>query len=243
MAFVNAIGLNLLCWFKMINMFRKWKIPPALDFGWQMKTLTSAETNFTIDPDGVYKMTIAHDLIKGVTPDMLLWWFKNIGGTMTYQGKTYAKYRVWHPKDHIHWSLEKSKSRNDIGVGAHFRIVEAFGRNPKQLVDSTEVVEKLDKTGIRLVRRIAGIEVFSLEHQFIPAGQNTNYKSQMIVGTNHKLFKRIFNGYIRPFIFTEAMAKAWLLHNIEEVGNFEFFLPELYAENTNKGQLKRLTQT
>lgn len=212
-------------------MFRKWKLPPELDFGWQLKTLASAKTNFKIDTDGVYRLTIEHELIKGVTPQMLLWWFKNIGGNMTYKGKTYSRYQVWHPKDHIHWSLEKSKFDGEIGVGSYFRIVEAFGRNPKQLIDSTEVVEKLDETGIRLVRRIVGIEVFSLEHQFISAGQNTYYKSQMIVGTNHKLFKTFFNSFIRPFLFTEAMAKAWLLHNIEEVGNFEFFLPEIYEVN------------
>lgn len=212
----------------MINRLRKWKIQPALDFGWRMKTLASAKTSFVIDVDGVYKMTIEHDVIHGVTPSMLLWWFKNIGGTMTYHGKTYSKYRVWHPKDHIHWSHKKSKSNEEVGVGSRFRIVEAFGRNPKQLIDSTELVEKLDETGIRLVKRICGIEVFSLEHQFIAAGQDTIYKTKMRVGTNHKLFKTIFNGLIRPLIFTEAMAKAWLLHNIEEVGNFELFLPALY---------------
>ncbi len=34
---------------------------------------------------------------------------------------------------------------------------------------------------------------------------------------------------IRPMIFGDLMCPAWLRHNVEEVGNFELFLPELYA--------------
>jgi len=30
-------------------------------------------------------------------------------------------------------------------------------------------------------------------------------------------------------IFSDLMGPAWLRHNVEEVGNFERFLPELYA--------------
>ena len=30
-------------------------------------------------------------------------------------------------------------------------------------------------------------------------------------------------------VYTEAMARVWLKHNVEEVGNFEFFLPALHA--------------
>jgi hypothetical protein len=30
-------------------------------------------------------------------------------------------------------------------------------------------------------------------------------------------------------VFDEARGRAWITHNIEEVGNFETFLPKLYA--------------
>jgi len=33
-------------------------------------------------------------------------------------------------------------------------------------------------------------------------------------------------------LFPDDKARAWLRHNVEEVGNFEFFLPALYAEET-----------
>ncbi len=216
------------------HLLHNWTLPPERNFGWEMKPLESAKTNFTIEKDGVFKLKIEHDIVCGITPKMLLWWFQNIGGEMTYQGKTYPKYLVWHPKDHIHWSLVNNSSDMKIGIGSYFRIVEALGRNPKYLIDSIEFVMKLDETGIKLIKKIGGTEVFSLQHDFIQDRDNTIYTSQMIVGTSKKLVGKIFNSSIRPLFFNEEMAKAWLNHNIEEVGNFEFFLPELYAEEMKK---------
>jgi hypothetical protein len=224
----------------LTNLFNKWALPPERDFGWKMKPLESAKTDFTIDEDGVFKLTIEHDSICGVTPQMLFWWFNNLSGDMTYKGKLYPKYLVWHPKDHIHWNLiKKTDSKNKIV--SCFRIVEAFNRNMNFLVDSTELVEKLDVTGIRLVKRMGATEIFSLQHDFIPDGCNTIYKSQMIVGFNKKLLGTFFNNCIRPFFFTKEMATAWLQHNVEEVGNFEFFFPELYYEEMNR-MVKRQRQ-
>lgn len=215
----------------LTKLYTKWTLPPERDFGWNMKTLASAKTNFLIDKNNVFHLTIEHDILRGVTPKMLCWWFQNIDGEMTYQGKTYPKYLVWHPKDHIHWRLTKSSANNKIEPGSYFRIVEAFDRNMKLLIDSIELVEKLDETGIRLTRKIGKIEVFSLQHDFIKDGNNTIYKSKMIIGTSNAFWSTIFNSYIRPLFFTPEMGTAWLKHNIEEVGNFEFFLPELYGNN------------
>ncbi|SKB64263.1 hypothetical protein [Daejeonella lutea] len=220
----------------LTKLLNNWTLPPERNFGWKMKSLDSAKTNFTIDRNGVFHLTIEHDIIAGVRPKMLLWWFQNIGGDMVYQGQTYPKYLVWHPKDHIHWSSSDQSANTKAGPGSTFRIVEAFDRNMNWLVDSTERVEKLDETGIRLVKKIGRIEVFSLQHYFLAAGNNTIYKSKMTIGTDRTLGK-IFNHLIRPFLFTKEMANAWLKHNIEEVGNFEFFLPELYQKEVDRGAI------
>ncbi len=213
-----------------MHLLSKWTLPPERDFGWKMKPLQSAGTSFTRGSNGVFTLTIEHDIIRGVTPKMLLWWFKNIGGEMIYKGNTYPRYLVWHPKDHIHWCLAGKTADRKVGEGSYFRIVEAFGQNMKFLVDSTELVEKLDETGVRLVKRIGKTEIFSLQHDFMQDGQNTVYRSKMMIGVEKKPFHAIFNSCIRPLFFTEEMATAWLKHNVEEVGNFEFFLPELYEK-------------
>ncbi|MGV3538681.1 MAG: DAPG hydrolase family protein [Rufibacter sp.] len=201
-----------------------------------MKPLSSAKTTFSVLPQGSYEMTIAHDIIKEVSPQMLEWWFRNIGGTMEINNTIYPKYRVWHPVDHIHWELVNYSIDGTVGVGSRFRIVEAFGADRKKMVDSVEDVEKLDITGIRLTRSVLGKQIFSLEHWFEPHALGAQYFSRMQVGAESAFGKFFFQPLIRPFIFTREMAQAWLLHNIEEVGNFEFFLPRLYSRSTEKGE-------
>jgi hypothetical protein len=208
-----------------------------LDFGWKMKDVSSAVTDFQITKANVYHLHIGHELIRGVTPKMLYWWFTHIGGDMDYNGKRCPRYRVWHPLDHAEWNLAKNeRTDGTIGVGSYFHIVEYFGRNPKFGVNSVERVEKLDETGIRLVVKILGVQVFSLEHWFSPSGDcDTNYRSHMVVGSETPFGKYFYNPIVRPFFFSVPMGIAWLRHNVEEVGNFEFFLPELYArENPEK---------
>jgi hypothetical protein len=47
------------------------------------------------------------------------------------------------------------------------------------------------------------------------------------------LVGRLINPLIRRFAFDEARGRAWIKHNIEEVGNFESFLPRLYASEAS----------
>jgi hypothetical protein len=143
-------------------------------------------------------------------------------------GRTYSRYRVWHPRDHIDWQLVGGDPGR-VGVGAKFRIVEAFGRNPDHLVDSVETVTKLDETGIRLERHLLKSEIFSLEHWFEPADGGTRYRSRMELGAETPFGRLLFNRLIRPMFFSDEMGQAWLKHNVEEVGNFERFLPALHA--------------
>ncbi|MBO0930260.1 DAPG hydrolase family protein [Fibrella aquatilis] len=206
------------------------QLPPPLPIQWAMKPLTSARTAFRILPFGSYELTIEHDLIRGVTPAMLLWWFRHIGGTMTYQGDAYPRYRVWHPLDHVCWSMTNPGPDGTAQVGSRFRIVEAFGRNTAHYVDSVETVVKLDVEGIRLVRQEVGQEVFSLQHWFEAAPGGTLYRSRMQVGAESAFGKYVLNPLLHRFLFSRDMGHAWLKHNIEEVGNFEHFLPQLYME-------------
>jgi hypothetical protein len=201
-----------------------------LPFNWVMKPLDSAQTAFYILPNGSYELTIRHDLIRNVTPQMLGWWFRHIGGTMIFRGRTYNRYRVWHPLDHIHWSMTNPGPDGAAQLGSRFRIVEAFGGDSRFRVDSTETVVKLDDTGIRLVRRELGQEIFSLEHWFEAAPGGIYYRSRMQVGVENRLGRYVLNRIIHRWLFTRQMGYAWLKHNVEEVGNFEFFLPELYAQ-------------
>jgi hypothetical protein len=204
-------------------------IPAERPHAGPMKSVATARTTQSILPTGQLELTIEHDTVRGVTPTMLRWWFENLGQTMNLQGKTYPRYLLWHPRDHIHWELAAKSPTGDTGQGARFRIVEAFAANPAYYVDSTEWVEKLSEEGIALVRRIAGIEVFRLEHKFGVTPPGASYRSRMIVGAAVGLARLPFNYLVRPRLFPDRMGTAWLTHNVEEVSMFESILPPLYA--------------
>lgn len=193
-----------------------------------MKPVTSAVTEQLVLPNGQLHLTIQHDTISDVTPTMLRWWFETLGQTMTFAGETYPRYLLWHPRDHIHWELVAKSPTGGTGQGARFRIVEAFAANPDYSVDSTEYVEKLDEEGISLVRHVAGVEIFRLEHQFGEVPMGASYRSRMTVGVASGPFRRIFNSVVRPKIFSDSMGPAWLTHNVEEVSMLENILPSLY---------------
>lgn len=194
-----------------------------------MKAVSTAKTTQSIRPSGQLELTIEHDVIRGVTPKMLRWWFETLGQTMAYQGQIYPRYLLWHPLDHIHWELAAPGPGGGTGQGASFRIVEAFAANPEFYVDSTEYVEKLDDEGISLVRRELGSEIFRLEHRFGTSPEGATYRSRMVVGAATGFVRPLFNRLIRPRIFSDAMGTAWLTHNVEEVSMFEHILPPLYA--------------
>jgi DAPG hydrolase PhiG domain len=210
----------------------KWEIPGLREFNRQMKTIDSAITAVSKDGFGALHMYIQHDVIKGVTPEMLEWWFRNIGGEMEYQGKIYPKYLVWHPFDHIHWGLVNHLPGNAAGVGSKFHIVEAFGADTKMLIDVKEEVIKLDKTGIVLSAKRLGIEISNLNHQFIAVANGTKYISHLKIGSSTLPGKFFINPLIRRFVFNAKKGKAWIKHNVEEVGNFELFLSDLYKNNS-----------
>ncbi len=211
---------------------RRLPLPEPLPLLGPMRELDESRVSMTELPNRRLRLTIDHEPLKGVTPQMLLWWFQNIGGSMTYLGETHSRYRVWHPLDHIHWELKRTAPDGTVGEGARFRIVEMMGRDDRFYIDTIDRVEKLDLTGIRLVLRIAGAQFFQLEHTWSRADGATHYTSVMDIGGRSALGRPI-NAYLRNNVFGPGMGRAWLRHNVEEVGYLEQFLPDLYRANAS----------
>lgn len=203
-------------------------MPPPRRLPWPLKPVSSAETALGYDGHGRMVMTIAHELLAGLTPDMVEWWFRNIGGEMEIEGQILDRYLAWHPFDHIRWELANSRPAGGVGVGSRFRIVEAFAADPRFYVDITDTVTRLDASGITLVGAIAGIEITRLDHDFVATDGGTLYRSTLRVGTGAPLLRRIANPLIHRLAFPEAMGRAWLRHNVEEVGLLEHIVPRLY---------------
>ena len=156
---------------------------------------------------------------------MLLDWFTHLDGTIEYGGALINRYLAWHPIDHISWELARPAPDGGAGEGAWFHIVEQFGGNPDYKIDITDRVEKLDETGIRLVHRVAGVPVFQLEHTWSSCSDGTHYISVMDIGPRAAILSAI-NRYAEHR-FPDDMARAWVRHNVEEVGQLEHLLPPL----------------
>lgn len=207
---------------------RRLPLPPPRTLPWPLKPLASAKTSLSYDGFGRMVMRIHHDVLKGVSPEMVAWWFGNIGGDMEVAGAQLNKYLVWHPLDHIHWQLAKPGPDGGAGAGAKFRIVEAFGRNPDFYVDVVDTVTRLDATGITLACYKFGLEISSLKHDFIAVEGGTQYVSALTIGTALPLLRAVLNPIVHRALFTEAMGHAWLRHNVEEVGLLEHIVPPIY---------------
>jgi hypothetical protein len=160
---------------------------------------------------------------------MLLWWFQNIGGVMAYGDAVVPNYLAWHPVDHIRWELARPAPGGGAGEGARFRIVEAFQGRPEFYLDTTETVEKLDTAGIRLVRRFAGVPVLQLSHTWSACEGHTHYVSVLEVGAIARPFAPV-NRFLTQRRFPMAMTRAWVRHNVEEVGLLEHLLPDAYVD-------------
>jgi hypothetical protein len=210
-------------------MTRKLAIPASRPLLQPLRTIESATTQVQRFPHDRIRVTIDHRPLAGISPEMLLWWFRHIGDPTTYAGEEMSSYLAWHPRDHISWELARSAPGGGAGEGARFRIVEAFGRREEFYVDTTDTVEKLDRTGIRLVRRILGAPVLQLEHTWSSGSRGTHYVSVLDIGARSPLMSPV-NWYLTTRVFPERLLRAWLVHNIEEVGYLECLLPRVIAQ-------------
>ena len=203
-------------------------IPPPRPIPWEMKAVDSARTEVRFLADGRLHLHIRHEVLRGVTPAMLVWWFQHLEGTMVLEGRSWPRYHVWHPVDHIAVRYVRRLPDGSVGPGAKIHIQEAFGGNPNHLVDIVTTIERLDEGGFVHAPWIAGVRMASLEYTFTPTPDGTLYENSITIGPENPIGRALVNRLVRPRLFPDDKARAWLRHNVEEVGNFEFFLPALY---------------
>ena len=198
-----------------------------------MKPLESAQTEVKRLPDGRLVFAIVHDLIRAVTPQMLVWWFNNMEGDHDVGFGPAPRYRLWHPVDHVALTyVRPATDGRRFGAGAQVRIQELFGGRPENAIDVVSTIEFLDETGFAHADRVFGRPVAEMRYRFDAVPGGTRYENSLTVGLPGIA---LFNDVVRPWLFSEAKGRAWLTHNVEEVGNFEFFLPALFAQEKGTG--------
>lgn len=199
-----------------------------------LRCVDTATVHYLDHRHGRRRITIDHRPLAEVTPAMLLDWFTHLGETMAYAGEVVDRYLAWHPIDHIHWALARPAPGGGAADGARFRMVEAFGGRPEYKIDEIARVEKLDETGIRLVKRVAGIPIFQLEHTWSAGADGAHYVTVMDLGARSPLLTPV-NRIVRRR-FPNHKLRAWVKHNIEEVGQLEYLLPQLRSGEAEPAQ-------
>ncbi len=208
------------------------RIPAPLKVPWTMKSVDTAETTVSRLPDGRTQYAIKHDLLRGVTPRMIVWYLNHMTDLITVAGETVQRYRMWHPRDHISLTyLKPALDGRNFGKGAQVRIQEAFNAEPRYRINIKANVEFLDETGFAHVETVAGLTIARVDYTFTETDEGTLYEDVLTAGCPGRgPLARFINYVIQPRVFPERRGLAWIRHNVEEVGNFEFFLPEMYGD-------------
>lgn len=200
-----------------------------LTIPWTMKAVETAERSEEELSDGRVRYTIRHEPVHAVTPRMLLWWFDNMAGTVEIGGQRLSRFRAWHPHDHVTMSYDK-RGRNDhrMGPGSSFSTVEDRGDVVRRRVALVAAVQRLDEGGITYLGRWHGLEVSRLECAFDATSRGVIVTSVLTAGSSFGLLGRV----VIPRVFWGSRGLAWQRHHVEEVGNWQFFLPKLFRDET-----------
>ena len=212
------------------------EVPAPLKVTWTMKDLSSARSETEELPDGRFEMRVEHELIRGVTPDMLVWWFRNFPTSrLEYQSRLIQMFRLWHPRDHIRARVTRRPFNRAPGFSKGARVVfsEVLGGDPIRM---RAKVAQMDETGIRLVvRRLWLLKVADVRHEYGEAPGGALCRSRIVIGSALPLVGRLLTGMIRRRVFTPELCAAWIEHDVEETGNLEFILPKLYEQRPDRG--------
>lgn len=206
--------------------------PEPVTLPWGLKPLGSAECGAERLPDGRLAWWIRHDIVKGVSPRMLVWWFSHLEGEVEIAGQRIARYRAWHPYDHVHASYARRRPDGSVGPGAAIRLREYLGADPRFEVDVVTDIEKLDEEGYVHNPRLHGVSgLVRMEYRFTRVADGTLYENRLVVG-GASGWRRALSPLAERLAFDAGHGRAWLRHNVEEVGAFEHFLPALYRAET-----------
>ena len=209
--------------------------PTKLGFFGPMKTTDSATWDIEELPGGGVRAWIEHEPMSGVTPEIIRWWFENIDSTTTYNGTDFngpevPVYRYWHPFDHIQvrWMKKKPGPDGHIGPGSVIGIRETIGgRYP---VDAQARVSRFDDGAFNFELMLGGIAaVGEVLHIWEATDAGLKFRTQVTLSARVKIIGGLLTRLARRTAFTDAMVRAWILHNIEESGETEKFVPALYA--------------
>lgn len=209
----------------------RWVVPPSRPRLSRFKPLATARTMVVRLSGEQLLLSVEHEALAGITPPMLSAWYRGLPRTLWHAGREYARHALWHPVDHVHWSLLRPAPRGGMGVGARVHEVVACGGRPDRIVEMVADVERLDDGGFTLVRRWLGVQVMRLEHRFRAGDGGADVQTRLWVGVGGEgrqdRAARWVNRSLQPRLLDQGLAQAWMRHCVEQIGLLQGLLPRL----------------
>ncbi|MEH3130146.1 MAG: hypothetical protein PGN27_09340 [Mycolicibacterium neoaurum] len=202
------------------------------------KPVSSAQwVNVQTLRSGAIRVQIEHDTLRGVTPQMMRWWFENLAGSTTWNGVDFtgpqvSHYHLWHHRDHIAVTPRSSTSAPgaEITVGTTFTIDEIFN-DFHDRIHATVTTTRLDEEEFTFDIIKAGVRVGRIVHLYGPVPGGLRFYAETTIGFDSGPARIANVG--RPLFYSARTAENWIQHNIEETGRSEDILPQLYSHATN----------
>lgn len=212
----------------------KFEIEAARPTFWSYPKLSEATYKTEIMDDGKILIELQHPILKGVSPEMISWWYRNLStGRATMEGKEYDYYHLFHLTEHGQTSVvtPATDGTKGMGVGAVMYRQERFG---PYLSKGKGRVESFDVNGYVVIPVMGPLEFGRIEHKFLEQNGGTLYTVKSILGSNAPIIGPLLSYYIRTKQFPPEVVQEWIRHQVEEVGSLVHFLPKLYQEEKSK---------
>lgn len=199
------------------------QLPDPLKLPWELRENLTARSGVDRLADGRTKYWV-DEVLKGITPQMFVWWFRGgILGDMDVEGRAVPRYRVWHPYDHVGARLLVDRPA-EAARGAVAELEEYFGREPSFYTNPAVRIDQIGEQGITTTWFEHGIAIGHLGHDLeaVPGGMRLGHVMD-VPGESTTV-----GLLLAERVWPQAMGEAWIRHGIQEMGNFENFLPRLY---------------
>lgn len=230
-------------------------MPAARDFGWINKPVSSSHFEIHQKDNGQFCVVLNHALLRGVSAEMLQWWFLNFTRLKVrlldvpgYEGEEVPGYWLWHPVDHLSATLSGNVGPGGIaqtGCSIHIREAMQYERYGwKYPVDSQLKVFYVGSDGWAMGKALPVIgPVMMLRIHFKDVFEDAqhvgvHYHYEVVIGaTGNNPVARFVNHRVTKEFGPEFFA-AWQRHNVIEVGTFENFLLALFAQKKRLSSLE-----
>jgi DAPG hydrolase PhiG domain len=208
-----------------------YRLPAPRPVLWPLRPIESARCS-VIPRDGRTVITVQHAPLRGVTPEMLSWWYRHVPGEMAYAGSTYSRYLVWHPLDHIDYVVTAAGKSGGVSPGARLHITEALQRDMDNLLDIRVTVMEMYEGCAVVAKKSLGTSIVRLVNEFAASPGGASYVTTMTIGDDTALGNVALNRVAHRKAFPPRRIGPWMRHHVEEIGNLEHFLPDLFADRS-----------